>query len=238
AGAAEDQDHQDVGRAPEGQDLERYGGGGLREKRARDAGDRRGDGVGLAQVRPARRADRGHARRVLADAAQRQAEGRVNNSSANQETQKQHRERVGVRGPAVQVELEAEQRADLDALEAVGAARERARAVRGLVQEQAEAEGEHDEREVAEADDDVAERVTQHPGGDRGGEQAGQGFPQVVLGEEPGAVRAEAEERGVAERYDPGVAEDQVERQREQRRDRDLAREREIARRDGERQQR
>src|SRR6185503_3621986 len=94
------------------------------------------------------------------------------------------------------------------------------------------------EREVAEADDDVAERVTQHPGGDRGGEKAGQGFSQVVLGEEPGAVRAEAEERGVAERYDPGVAEDQVERQREQRRDRDLAREREIARRDGERQQR
>jgi hypothetical protein len=35
--------------------------------------------------------------------------------------------------------------------------------------------------------------------------------------EQPGAIGADTEERGVAERYDPGVAQDQIERQCEQR---------------------
>ena len=40
----------------------------------------------------------------------------------------------------------------------------------------------------------------------------------AVLGQQPGAIGADAEERGVAERDDAGIAEDQVEREREQRR--------------------
>ena len=56
---------------------------------------------------------------------------------------------------------------------------------------------------------------------DRDG-QADQRIGHHVLGEQRRGVRAEAEERGVAERDDAGVAEDQVERDREQREDRDL----------------
>src|SRR5713101_5807453 len=59
-----------------------------------------------------------------------------------------------------------------------------------------------------------------------------------MLGEKAGGVRADAEIRGVAERDDSRVAEDQVERQREQRRDGDLARELQIRGRDEERQER
>src|SRR5688572_7560911 len=59
-----------------------------------------------------------------------------------------------------------------------------------------------------------------------------------MLGEQPCGIGADPEERSMAERDDAGVAEDEVERQREQRGDRDLACEREIVRRDDERQER
>ena len=40
----------------------------------------------------------------------------------------------------------------------------------------------------------------------------------AVQGQQPGAIGADAEERGMSERDDAGIAEDQIERQREQRR--------------------
>ena len=68
----------------------------------------------------------------------------------------------------------------------------------------------------------------------RRGDRAGDDEPRERLApavhrEEPRRVRADAEERGVAERDDAGVAEDQVEREREERRDQDLAAEHAIA---------
>ena len=59
-----------------------------------------------------------------------------------------------------------------------------------------------------------------------------------MLGEQAGGIRADAEVRRVSERDDAGVAEDQVERQREQRGDGDLARQLQIRRRGDEGQQR
>ena len=59
------------------------------------------------------------------------------------------------------------------------------------------------------------------PTRDRDG-QADQRVGHHVLGEQRRGVGAEAEERGMAERDDAGVAEHQVERHREQRDDRDL----------------
>src|SRR5207244_3321689 len=59
-----------------------------------------------------------------------------------------------------------------------------------------------------------------------------------MLGEQARRIRADAEVRRVAERDDAGVAEDQVERQREQRGDGDLARQLQIRRRGDEGQQR
>jgi hypothetical protein len=51
-----------------------------------------------------------------------------------------------------------------------------------------------------------------------------------VLGEQRRGVGADAEEGGVAERDDAGVAEDQVEREREQGQDRDLVEEQRLRR--------
>jgi hypothetical protein len=51
-----------------------------------------------------------------------------------------------------------------------------------------------------------------------------------VLREQPRAIGAEAEERRVAERNDPGVAEDQIEGKREEREDRDLGENQVLAR--------
>ena len=51
-------------------------------------------------------------------------------------------------------------------------------------------------------------------------------FAKHVMGEKPGGVGAQAEERRMAERDDARIAEDQVERQREQSRNEDLAAER------------
>src|SRR5688572_19975498 len=238
AGAAEDQDHQDVRRAAKREGFQRDRGSGVREQRAGDAGHHRGDGVGLAQVRAARRADRRHAHRVLADAAQGEAERGVNDAAGDQEAHEEDRQGIGVGAAAEHVEAKAEHRGHLESLQAVGAAGEAARAVGGLVQQQAQAHGEHDQREVAEAHDDVAGGVADEACGERSEEQTREGFTPIMFGEETGAVRADTEERGVAERDDARVAEDQVERQREERGDRDLAGEREIAWRQHERQQR
>src|SRR5262245_35338502 len=108
------------------------------------------------------RADRRHARGVLADTAKRQAEGGMDDSSRYYKTYEKHGERVDVGGPAIEVEAEPQHRGHAEPLQAVCAAGERARAVRRLVQQKAEAEGEHDEREVPEAHHDVAQHVTEN----------------------------------------------------------------------------
>ena len=188
----------------------------------------------------ARRADRRHAHRVLADAAQRQAERRIDQPPRHQEEHEQHDQRVPVGGVAVEIEPEqAEQRPHPHALQAVGAAGEPARAVGGLEQQEPEAERDHDQRQMAEARDDEAHQHSragprQCPRSSKPGER----LAPAALGDEARGVGAEAEERGVAERDDAGVAEDQIERQREQRGDRDLARQHQIVRRHHERQQR
>src|SRR5207244_10055365 len=55
-----------------------------------------------------------------------------------------------------------------------------------------------------------------------------QRFTPAVLGEQSCGVRTEPEERSLAQRNDACIAEDQVQRQREQRGDQDLAAQREI----------
>src|SRR5512145_76836 len=84
----------------------------------------------------------------------------------------------------------------------------------------------------------MAHRVADNSRKDSREQQTRERLADGVLGEQPRGIGADAEEGGVAERDDAGVAEDQVKGQREKRRDRDLAREREVARRNDERQQR
>ena len=75
------------------------------------------------------------------------------------------------------------------------------------------------------------------PGGDRSGEEAGQRLPPAPGGDQPGRVGAHAEISRMTERYDAGKAEDEIERQGEQSRDRDLAGEHQVRRRQHEGQQ-
>ena len=62
----------------------------------------------------------------------------------------------------------------------------------------------------------------------RGGEQAGIGSPQPLAREHARGIGADAEERGVAQRDDAGIAEHEIDRQREQDDGQDLRAEREI----------
>ena len=186
-----------------------------------------------------RRADRRHAQAVLADAAQRQPERRMNEPPRDQENEEQSGERVAVGGVAVEIEANfAEQRPGMNALQAVEAAGEPAGAVGGFLQHQADAERDHDQRQVAKPRDDEARQIAEQAGGNRRGDKPGQRLAPATFRKQPRRIGADAEIGGVAERYDAGKAEDEIERQREQSRDRDLARQHQIIRRQHERQQR
>jgi hypothetical protein len=236
---AQDQDHQHVGGALEAQRLERHRLGGLRQQRTGDARHHGSDCISLADVRLARRPDRRHAHRVLADAAQREAERRRDQPAHHQEHQKQHGERIGVADVAPEIEREvSEQRPHPHALQAIGAAGEPMRAVRSLGEQQAEAERDHDQGEMAEARDDEAREIAEQPGRGAGDQEPGQRLAPAPLRDQARGIGAEAEEGRMAERHDASVAEDEVEREREQRRDGDLARQLQVARGDPERQQR
>ncbi len=101
--------------------------------------------------------------------------------------------------------------------EAVGTARDRGRLVGDLQTHGRDRQREHQLREAPCAQDDGTRRDAEHPGGDSGGEEEHDRLVKPELGgEDAGGIGAEAEERAVAERHDAGVAEDQVERQREQ----------------------
>ena len=114
------------------------------------------------------------------------------------------------------------------ALQAVDAAGVLGELVRGLEQHQRHAHRHHQAREVRAAQHEEARHVARERGdGDRHGEPQ-QRVAEAVLGEQPRGVRADAEERRVAERDDAGVAQDEVEREREQRQDRDLVDQRRV----------
>ena len=87
--AAEDEDDENVRRALEVEHAERHRLGGLRQQRASDPGNRCGDRVDLLQVPAALGADGTHARDVFANAAQRQAERRVDQPAADKKEQEQ-----------------------------------------------------------------------------------------------------------------------------------------------------
>src|SRR5207237_2992832 len=139
----------------------------------------------------------------------------------------QRGQRIGVGGVAIEVELEnAEQRPDRNALQAVAAAGEPVRTVRRLEGEQPEAERDHDQCEMAEARDDEAYGIADNSRRRRRHDQAAERIAPPEFGDQSGGIGADAEKRGMAERNDAGIAEDDVEREREQRGDGDLARQR------------
>ena len=126
----------------------------------------------------------------------------------------------------------------MNALQTVEAAGKPIRIVRGLLQQQAEAERDHDQREVAKASNDEARDIADDARGDARDQQPRQRLAPSPHGNQAGRVGTDAEIGGVAERDDAGEAKDEIERQRKQRGNRHLARQQQIIGRQHERQQR
>ena len=231
AGAAQHEHDHELRGAREAQRVESDELRALREQCAGDAGDRGAQREDGDEPPRDRRSDRRHSLAAVADAAQAQAERRVDDAAQEREQHEQHDEAVEVRGAAV--DAEGKESGDLphrDAGEPVDAAGDERGLVGGLVNHEADAERHHEPRQIGAAHDEEAHREAGERRGCRGGEKSAERLAPSVDGKQSGRIRADAEERGVTERYDAGVAEDQVERDGEESHDQDLAAEHEITR--------
>ena len=224
AGAADHQHQHQVGRALERKHVERGQRVGLGEQRAGDAGIERGQRIDRDQAAVDGNADRGGAQRVVADRAQRQAERRMHDPPRQQEQQEQHGERVEEADLAEHVECEqAEDRLHLDALQPVGTAGDVRKALRQRLQQQRDSQRHHQPGEIDAPDHQEAGEKAEHRGGKARDDQRQHRFADdAVQRQQPGRIGADPEERGMAERNDAGVAEDQIERQRKQRQPHDV----------------
>ena len=154
-------------------------------------------------------------RRLSRSACSETPNGEWTSRRATKQDDDQDDQRVGVGDPAGEIELEAckrgeghRQRADDDARQAVGAAGQPVELVGELVQDRGDAERHHQPGQVGAAQDQHARRQAEQRARGDGDDQADDRIGQDVLGEQRRRVRAEAEERRVAERDDAGVAQD------------------------------
>src|SRR5512134_2120921 len=214
ADAAEDQHDQDVARGLEAEDVQPDELVHLREQRTGDSRQDGRDGVDEHEPPVHRRADRLHARRVFADAGEHRPVWGIHDPAHHPPSDKQHHEAVEKGGPAIKIEAEqAQDLAHFHPGQSVGAARHGGPLVGDLEEDRRNREREHEHRERRRGDE-LHERIG------RAGMRA----------ERPGGISAQSKKRAVTERDDSGVAEDQVERQREQDEDQNPRAEREVAR--------
>ncbi|OIQ65525.1 hypothetical protein GALL_529160 [mine drainage metagenome] len=117
----------------------------------------------------------------------------------------------------------AEDRRHLDALQPIGAAGDVGKALGQRLQQQRDPQRHHQAGQVDTPDHQEAGEEADRHGGETRDHQRRQGLrDDAVQREQPGAIGADAEEGRVAERNDTGIAEDQIERQREQREPHDV----------------
>ena len=122
----------------------------------------------------------------------------MNHAPRDEKQQEQHDQRVAVGRDAVEVELEvSEQGPDPDALEPVGATGQPGSAVCRLVQQQPDAQRNHDQGEVPEAGDDETGGVTDDACGGRGEHESRERLAPAVLGNDPGRIGADPEKGGM-----------------------------------------
>jgi hypothetical protein len=100
-----------------------------------------------------------------------------------------------------------------------------------FVQHQCHAQGHHEAREIAATQHEEAGEQPQQRGCRDGCDKAGQWIGGHELAEKPSGIGARPEEGGMAQRYDAGIAQDQIEREREQREDRHFVQQQVLARR-------
>src|SRR5580704_9788922 len=99
----------------------------------------------------------------------------MNEPPRDQENEEQSGKRVTIGGVAVEIETNfSEQRPGMNALQAVEAAGEPAGAVGHFLQYQADAQRDHDQRQVAKPRDDEAREIAEQAGGDPSGNKPGQ----------------------------------------------------------------
>src|SRR6266516_1678463 len=224
AGPAQDQHEQHVGRSFEREHVERGELRSLREQRAGDARVSGGDGVNRDEPRIDADADGGSAQRIAFDRTQRQPEGRIHETPRRKKRQKQHCQAVDIGDMPGDIQREdAQHGPDHDALQAVGAAGQPVEPVGDLPQNQSDAERHHQPGQVGTAQQQKARHESERRGGEPGGEQRQHGFgDERIGGQQPGRVGSQAEERRMAERQDPGVSQNEIEREREQSQDGDF----------------
>ena len=224
--------------------VERDEGRGLRKQRAGDAGVGRAHRIGAVEAAVDVDADRAGAQRIALDRAQRHAERRIDDLSRDDEEDEEHRERIEIGVFRVhEVEFdETENLAGQDALQTVRAAGEPGHAVGEFGEDERDAERHHEAREIGAAQHKEAGEIADEAA-DGGCDQKAEGGIAVEaraaagFGEQARDIGAQPEEGAMAERDDAGVAEHDVEREREEREDRDFVEQRRAARKhEGERE--
>ena len=158
----------------------------------------------------------------------------------DQEHHEQHDQAVDEAGLAEHVEAEEpEHWLHDDALQAVEATGDVGEAVGKFAEQQRDAEGHHQPREVRAAhDQERGDEADEHRR--QASDQQGQHrFIHIVMQrEQAGRIGADTEECGVPERDDAGVTQDQVEREHEQRQPGDLGEDQVAVRKQQDRRQR
>jgi hypothetical protein len=154
--------------------------------------------------------------------AQRQAERRIDDAPGDEETDEQHDQAIDIGVVAVEIEIEPPQhRRDFDALQPVGAAGDVGIAVGELTEHQRHAKRHHQPGQIRAAQHQKAGDKAERGGDEARADERDDGLvDDAVFGDEAGKISGDAEKRRLAERDDAGIAEDEIERQREQSQDR------------------
>ena len=223
AHATDHQQQHHVGRAVEIEHVERRKAGGLRQQGAGRPGNGRGHGVDGGQACRDRYTDGHGAQAVVAHRHQGRTEGREHEPAQQHKQQQRHTQGVVRGGDAGQAKLEAAQhRCHHHTLQPIGAAGQPVELVCQFHQDRRHAQRHHQARQVGATHDGQAAHRAEHGRYHDGKQQAEQRVGVYQLGEQRGRVSAHAEKGRMPERHNTGVAQNQVKRNREQRKNHDL----------------
>ena len=197
--------------------------GGLGHQRAGRTRHRSGQRVGQRESRIDRNTDGHGAQPVVANGHQRSTQRRLRHAPEQHKEKQQHAQGIVGRGLAGQVKLEAAQDGPHHhSLQTIGAAGQPVELVGQLHENQAQAQRDHQAREVAAAQNRQRGHQAQQRGRRNADRQADQRVGHDVFGKQRRRITAQAEEGRVAQRDNAGVTQDDVQRNSEQRHDGDF----------------
>ena len=195
----------------------------LRDQRAGGAGESRGDRIDGDEAARRRNAERAGAQPVFAQSPQRKAERRLHDPPRQRERREQHRQTVE-RGVALAGEADRKQmeyRREFE-VQSVGAAGRPGIAIGEFAEHQADAERHHQARQIGAAQHERRGREAEEASHEAGENEPDERIADATARQNRRAIGADSEKRGMAERENAGIAEDQIERHREQAGDQDF----------------